>query len=230
MTGITELRETLDTSILPDDLSWVSSATPAVTSSLYRPGLLDIGDILTSTLFVTCNHVGHRWLVATDMYRLHALSLPRDGEGPSTGSYKLTDGRWTRAPAELDASRFEQWLHAPEVQPPAWLEFTPPTVAAILAIAGHHPNMLMVFDGASTVCFPSIDDMTNREVLACNPLRGDQAPVGLQLRVIRPALESGITEFRATGDLTFRGLSQDRMAAIIGVHPNAWRHTVNPTR
>lgn len=220
---ITQLHETIRPRwVNPTDQEWVASALPGSPHSLADLTAMDeVGQELTRGLHAIETVAGHRFLVGTDLYRIHAIKLDRQSPLPS-GSYQFQEGCWTRYAATLDTSRLGPYLARVDDSAPATIKLDRETVTRIQAQHENHPELLVVLEPGRVRLFTSAADLEPVETISRDPFTctgGEAEPlVAMQWPVMAAAVEAGMTTWAGAGHIgPFRSGVFNRLAVIIGI-------------
>ena len=204
------------------DADWVASALPNTVNSLADPETMDeIGLELTSGLHAIETIAGNRFLVGTDLYRIHAIKLDDHNPLPS-GSYRHVDGTWTRYAATIDTSRLGPYLARVDDEAPAQLKPSTEMVDRIQQQHANHPDLLVVMERNRIRLFDSAADLRPVETISRSPfhtLGATPAPVvAMQWRVMATAIDAGLTRWTGAGQIgPFRSAVFNRLAVAIGI-------------
>lgn len=224
---ITQLRATIKPRWVSDeDLRYVTAALPTGRGSLAV--IRDMDDItreLTTGLHAIRTPSGRRWLVATDMFRIHALELDRQSPLPS-GSYRLeADGLWTRYAATIDTSNLAPYLAPVDGEPPSKLHFSKRLVDLISRAHCDHPDLLVCVKDGVTRLYSSAEEMRLVEEIPINPVKYravGPGEIAVQWPVMAMAAEAGMTRWTGAGLIgPYRSAAGNRLAVFIGIQVTA---------
>lgn len=220
---ITTLHETIRPRwVNPADVEWVASALPTAPGSLANlKKMNDVGRGYTTALHVTDTLAGRRFLVGTDLYRIHAIELDPQSPLP-TGSYQMTDGAWTRTAATVDTTQFGPYLARVDDEAPSHLRLDGDMIEQIQREYADHPKLLVVLERGRVRLFKSADKMRpvgtiSRDPFNCSGATPDPMVV-MQWPVMATAVEAGMTRWTGAGQIgPFRSGLFNRLAVIIGI-------------
>lgn len=208
--------------VCPSDVEWVASALPTARGSLADLKNMDeIGQEITTGLHAIETVGGRRFLVASDLYRIHAIELDPQSPLP-TGSYRMTDGSWTRYAATIDTSQFGPYLARVDDEAPASLQLDTGMVEHIQHEHCDHPELVVVLERGRVRLFNNADDLRPVGTISRDPFSCHGASphplVAMQWPVMATAVESGMTRWTGAGQIgPFRSGVFNRLAVIIGI-------------
>ena len=221
---VTELREHIRPRWVNSmEVDWVASALPAHHTSIATPDTMDeVGQELTSALHAITTPSGKRWLVGTDLYRIHAVHLEETCPLPN-GSYRHHEEGWIRFPTGLDLSKLAPYLATQErVEPPLQLNLSARAVERITGHQEDHPGMVLFLRNGLTQLHRAWDDLRLIEAFDARPVIGrneGKETFAVQWPVMRPAVESGMTRWHGPGGIgPWRSDKGRRTAVVLGIN------------
>lgn len=223
---ITQLRQTIrDRWVNSTDLEYLTNALPNHPGSLANLETMDeVGQELTTGLHAITTPGGRRFLVATDLYRIHAVALEVENPLPS-GSYRLEGGHWTRYASQIDTSQLAPYLARVDDEPPTTIQLSSELVDRIQYQHTDHPELLVHLEPGRVRLFTSADELRWVEDIYVDPITDRAAGDGqvtMQWPVMRSAVEAGMTRWSGAGRIgPYRSAMFNRLAIAIGIQVTA---------
>lgn len=206
----------------PTDVDWIASALPTAPGSLANlKKMNDVGREYTTALHAVDTIGNRRFLVGTDLYRIHAIEL--DAQSPlPTGSYQMIDGAWTRTAATVDTSQFGPYLARVDDQAPAQLHLDAETIEQIQRHYSDHPKLVVVLERGRVRLFNNANKLRPVATINWDPFNSPGATpdpmVVMQWPVMAAAVEAGMTRWTGAGQIgPFRSGVFNRLAVVIGI-------------